>query len=145
MSEISKEALAAACAEKVKRLEFSVKQSAFDSVRQELEAELAIARVALAALREWAEPVAWRHDDGPFAGGVLTKAKSVAEKWMANGWKVTPLYTAPPAPVALDFERWFSQRRKLSEINTEVQYRLQKEAWEACAATLDTGASPFTN
>ncbi|STD04869.1 hypothetical protein [Cronobacter sakazakii] len=57
MSELSKEALAAACAEKVRQLEFSVKQSAFDSVRQELQTELAIARVALAALRERAEPV----------------------------------------------------------------------------------------
>ncbi|MBS4469264.1 hypothetical protein KHP29_21445 [Cronobacter sakazakii] len=57
MSEMSEEALAAACAEKVKQLEFSVKQSAFDLVRQELETELAIARVALLALRERAEPV----------------------------------------------------------------------------------------
>ncbi|EOC1611010.1 hypothetical protein ACI49Z_003954 [Cronobacter turicensis] len=58
MSEMNKEALAAACAEKVRQLEFSVKQSAFDSVRRELETELAIARVALLALREQAEPVA---------------------------------------------------------------------------------------
>lgn len=58
MSEMSEEALAAACAEKVRQLEFSVKQSAFYSVRKELETELAIARVALAALRERAEPVA---------------------------------------------------------------------------------------
>ncbi|PUX30251.1 DUF551 domain-containing protein [Cronobacter sakazakii] len=56
----------------------------------------------LAALRERAEPVAWRHDDGPFASGALTRSKSVAETWMAKGWKVTPLYTAPPAqPVAV--------------------------------------------
>mgnify|MGYP005963651813 CR=1 FL=1 len=55
---LSKEALAVACAEKVKQLEFSVQQSAFDSVRHELETELAIARVALLALRERAEPVA---------------------------------------------------------------------------------------
>ncbi|ELY3414444.1 hypothetical protein SMW93_003657 [Cronobacter sakazakii] len=59
MREISQEALAAACEEKVKQLEFSVKQSAFDSVRQELQTELAIARVALAALRERAEPVVY--------------------------------------------------------------------------------------
>ncbi|MDT3546596.1 hypothetical protein [Cronobacter sakazakii] len=58
MSEMSKEALAAACEEKVKQLEFSVQQSAFDSIRHELETELAIARVALLALRERAEPVA---------------------------------------------------------------------------------------
>ncbi|WP_174775728.1 hypothetical protein [Cronobacter sakazakii] len=54
--------------------------------------------LSVLALRERAEPVAWRHDDGPFASGALTRSKSVAESWIANGWKVTPLYTAPPAP-----------------------------------------------
>ncbi|AEM24776.1 hypothetical protein F414_gp23 [Cronobacter phage ESP2949-1] len=49
------------------------------------------------SVRERAEPVAWRHDDGPFASGALTRSKSVAEGWIGNGWKVTPLYTAPPA------------------------------------------------
>ncbi|SPW12831.1 Uncharacterised protein [Cronobacter sakazakii] len=76
MSEISKAALAEACEEKVEdSLSFSVKQSAFDSVRQELETELAIARVALLALRERAEPVAWRHDDGPFSSGGINQIK----------------------------------------------------------------------
>ncbi|WP_454878639.1 hypothetical protein [Serratia inhibens] len=42
-----------------------------------------------------AQPVAWRHDDGP-----ITQYKSVADKWMSNGWTVTSLYTAPPAPAA---------------------------------------------
>jgi len=52
---------------------------------------------ALAANRE-AQPVAWRHDNGPFAGMAITRAKSVADSWIAKGWTVTPLYTAPPAP-----------------------------------------------
>ncbi|EIX1533331.1 DUF551 domain-containing protein [Cronobacter sakazakii] len=51
------------------------------------------------ALREKEEPVAWRNDEGPFA---VTRFKSVAETWMAKGWKITPLYTAPPAPVVAD-------------------------------------------
>ncbi|CUZ59957.1 Uncharacterised protein [Serratia marcescens] len=51
----------------------------------------------LLANRE-AQPVAWRHDDGPFAGIAITRAKSVADSWIAKGWTVTPLYTAPPAP-----------------------------------------------
>lgn len=45
-----------------------------------------------------AQPVAWRHDDGPFAGIAITRSKSVADNWMAKGRAVTPLYTAPPAP-----------------------------------------------
>ncbi|EOC1091602.1 hypothetical protein ACMSW4_001829 [Cronobacter sakazakii] len=55
--------------------------------------------LSVLALRERAEPVAWRHDDGPFASGALTRSKSVAENWIANGWKVTPLYAEPPEPV----------------------------------------------
>ncbi|HEJ7283105.1 TPA: hypothetical protein SMF87_004557 [Serratia marcescens] len=45
-----------------------------------------------------AQPVAWRHDNGPFAGMAITQAKSVADSWIAKGWKVTPLYAVPPAP-----------------------------------------------
>lgn len=55
----------------------------------------------LLANRE-AQPVAWRHDDGPFAGIAITRAKSVADSWIAKGWAVTPLYTATPAPAVPD-------------------------------------------
>ena len=135
MSEMSKEALAAACEEKVKQLEFSVKQSAFDSVRHELETELAIARVALLALRERAEPVAWRHDDGPFA---VTRFKSVAETWAAKGWKITPLYTAPPAPVVPveTFEEW-SRRCEIQLTLCRPEFREVAEiTWNACCAAM---------
>ncbi|PUX69036.1 hypothetical protein [Cronobacter sakazakii] len=94
MSEMSEEALAAACAEKVRQLEFSVKQSAFDSVRQELETELQIARVALAALRERAEPVAYM-----IGGHYLMHAN---DPKVDNYSSAVPLYTAPPAPVHVD-------------------------------------------
>ncbi len=167
MREISQEALAAACEEKVKQLEFSVKQSAFDSVRQELETELQIARVALAALREQAEPVAYISKADLDAGypHILARkeyskacpmavysappapshenvhyADAAEEEIAALRKRIAELETAQPATVVDDFERWFSQRRKLSEINTDVQYRLQKEAWEARAAKLDAGA-----
>lgn len=94
MSEMSEEALAAACAEKVRQLEFSVKQSAFYSVRKELETELAIARVALAALRERAEPVAYM-----IGGHYLMHAN---DPKVDNYSSAVPLYTAPPAPVVPD-------------------------------------------
>ncbi|MGP2884706.1 DUF551 domain-containing protein [Serratia marcescens] len=60
-----------------------------------------------------AQPVAWRHDDGPFAGIAITRSKSVADSWIAKGWTVTPLYTAPPAPdnanpVAWEMRYWNS-------------------------------------
>ncbi|WP_249921540.1 hypothetical protein [Serratia plymuthica] len=44
------------------------------------------------------QPVAWRHDNGPFAGAAITRAKSVADSWIAKGWTVTPLFTAPAVP-----------------------------------------------
>ncbi|EJJ0546375.1 hypothetical protein [Cronobacter sakazakii] len=101
MSEISKEALAAACEEKVKQLEFSVKQSAFDSVRQELETELAIARIALLALRERAEPVGFvgRHKEtGKFASWLYPEAP-----WLTDDkYEVLSAYIAQPAPVVPD-------------------------------------------
>ncbi|MDX7275569.1 hypothetical protein SJ322_25325 [Serratia marcescens] len=59
----------------------------------------------LLANRE-AQPVAWRHDDGPFAGIAITRAKSVADSWVAKGWAVTPLYTAPPAPANANTVAW---------------------------------------
>ncbi|ELY3801458.1 hypothetical protein SMX70_004629, partial [Cronobacter sakazakii] len=96
MSEISKAALAEACEEKVKQLEFSVKQSAFDSVRQELETELQIARVALAALREQAEPVAWTEKceiTNMQATGLYLRGFPDSSQG-----RDIPLYTAPPAP-----------------------------------------------
>ncbi|ELY5952365.1 hypothetical protein [Cronobacter sakazakii] len=100
MSEISKAALAEACEEKVKQLEFSVKQSAFDSVRQELETELQIARVALAALREQAEPVAWTEKceiTNMQATGLYLRGFPDSSQG-----RDIPLYTAPPAPVVPD-------------------------------------------
>ncbi|EPN9328791.1 DUF551 domain-containing protein [Cronobacter sakazakii] len=71
-----------------------------------------------------------------YAGIATRRAEHVAELEK----RIAELETAQPATVVDDFERWFSQRRKLSEINTDVQYRLQKEAWEARAAKLDAGA-----
>lgn len=99
MSEISQEALAVACADKVRQLEFSVKQSAFDSVRQELETELAIARVALLAMRERAEPVAYADPQAfrNFQAGTANK------EWMwaqADAGLVPVFVEAPQAPVA---------------------------------------------
>lgn len=103
MSEISQEALAAACAEKVRQLEFSVKQSAFDSVRQELETELAIARVALLALRERAEPVAWRWgyrmSNGEMSQWRLLKVEPGKGSHPDFPRIIEPLYTVPPAPI----------------------------------------------
>lgn len=105
MSEISQEALAVACADKVRQLEFSVKQSAFYSVRQELETELAIARVALLAMRERADPVAWLVCGSKTFKDRTASTREVAEQAVKDrndGSCIKPLYAAPPAPVLPD-------------------------------------------
>ena len=139
MSEISQEALAAACAEKVRQLEFSVKQSAFDSVRQELETELAIARVALLALRERAEPVAYM-----IGGHYLMHAN---DPKVDNYSSAVPLYTAPPAPVvtAETFEEW-SRRCEIQLTLCRPEFREVAEiTWNACrAAMLAAPPAPVT-
>ncbi|ELY6290334.1 hypothetical protein SNQ63_001099 [Cronobacter sakazakii] len=154
MSEISKEALAAACAEKVKQLEFSVKQSAFDSVRRELETELAIARVALLALRERAEPVALVLDSlcvafvmhAKLAGlsdndsVTLREAADVllhcAEQLHNDG---AALYTAPPAPVVPDAipETESKDGNDIDYMEPSAIYELGKtHGWNACRAAM---------
>ncbi|ELY4307671.1 hypothetical protein SMZ20_000228 [Cronobacter sakazakii] len=91
--------------------------------------------VTTLALRERAEPVAWRHDDGPFA---VTRFKSVAETWAAKGWKITPLYTAPPAPVVPveTFEEW-SRRCEIQLTLCRPEFREVAEiTWNACCAAM---------
>ncbi|ELY5920483.1 hypothetical protein FZH95_00175 [Cronobacter sakazakii] len=133
MSEISKEALAAACAEKVRQLEFSVQQSAFDSVRHELETELAIARVALLALRERAEPVV---TPKPFLwyGQVSMNVYGCKDGDESR----IPLYTVPPAPVvtAETFEEW-SRRCEIQLTLCRPEFREVAEiTWNACCAAM---------
>lgn len=67
------------------------------------DAEIAeLARIALAALT--AEPVAWRHDDGPFAKMAMTRSANVAQSWINNGWKVTPLVESSIDNTAQQYE-----------------------------------------
>lgn len=56
---------------------------------------VSMARELLALRKAFSEPVAWRHDDGPF-GNVVTSHKKVAESWNRSGFKLTPLYEKPP-------------------------------------------------
>lgn len=74
-----------------------------------------------------AQPVAWRHDNGPFAGIAITRAKSVADSWIAKGWTVTPLYTAPPAPAV-------PPEKKLPELMMASYH--EAIGWNACRAAM---------
>lgn len=83
------------------------------------------------------QPVAWRHDNGPFAGIAITRAKSVADSWIAKGWTVTPLYTAPPEPAVPEA---ISTRQAIIKMESHepcdsinVAYKL---GWNACRAAM---------
>lgn len=108
---------------------------------------LSALRIALASLE--AEPVAWRHDDRPFAGIAITRAKSVAEKWIANGWKVTPLYTAPPVPVSVPdkIEPTVEAIKRVLPTSNPDEYAacIGADMWNACRAAMLQGAEPVSN
>ncbi|MEG6190995.1 hypothetical protein [Enterobacter kobei] len=108
MSTITREQLRERAREKVKSLEFAVTQTAFADSRAELEEELELARIALASLE--AEAVAYiraaHNPDGfCFADGIhpAHRHQKLPLSTLQDGcyWTVTPLYTAPPAPVSV--------------------------------------------
>ena len=99
MSTITREQLRARAREKVKSLEFSITQTAFADSRAELEEELELARIALASLE--AEPVAWLLSGGGAKNNVSFDSGNAYADPLRE---VTPLYTAPPAPVSVPDE-----------------------------------------
>ncbi|EPX7616594.1 hypothetical protein QM091_09350 [Enterobacter roggenkampii] len=96
MSTITREQLRARAREKVKSLEFSITQTAFADSRAELEEELELARIELASLE--AEPVAWLLSGGGAKNNVSFDSGNAYADPLRE---VTPLYTAPPAPVSV--------------------------------------------
>ncbi|MDU9626264.1 hypothetical protein [Escherichia coli] len=96
MSTITREQLRERAREKVKSLEFAVTQTAFADSRAELEEELELARIALASLE--AEAVAWLLSGGGAKNHVSFDSGNAYADPLRE---VTPLYTAPPAPVSV--------------------------------------------
>ena len=107
------------------------------------------ARIALASLE--AEPVAWAHR-------LINKRNGVVHPWVYGSAEacpsegdifnieVTPLYTAPPAPVALtsgysDFEEiWSSSTHPLTQDDEMKDFAW--DIWNACRAAILQGAEP---
>ncbi len=90
MNTITREQLHERARRKVKELEFAITQSAFTSIRDGLEEELELARIALAALES--EPVAYifKHP----AGELFWSLTDESNKGQND---VMPVYAAPPA------------------------------------------------
>lgn len=91
MTTITREQLHERARRKVKELEFAITQSAFTSIRDGLNEELELARIALASLE--AKPVAWECGENiilfnPDTVEAYAKRAEISPK---------PLYAAPPA------------------------------------------------
>ncbi|EPO1077830.1 hypothetical protein ACT6GD_002392 [Cronobacter sakazakii] len=92
--------------------------------------ELELARIALSALRERAEPVAYM-----IGGHYLMHAN---DPKVDNYSSAVPLYTAPPAPVvtAETFEEW-SRRCEIQLTLCRPEFREVAEiTWNACRAAM---------
>lgn len=100
MTNEKRQVLITECHQRIKELEGLDGRRGGISKRAEL--QLDINRIALAALS--AEPVAWRHDDGPFAKIAMTRSANVAQNWINNGWKVTPLVESSIDNTAQQYE-----------------------------------------
>lgn len=131
MSTITKEQLRERARAKVKSLEFSITQTAFADSRAELEEELELARIALASLE--AETVAWLLSGGGAKNHVSFDSGNAYADPLRE---VTPLYTAPPAPVSVpaamemddDFDSAFEHGKAVG--------------WNACRAAILQRAEP---
>ncbi|EOF5764025.1 DUF551 domain-containing protein [Salmonella enterica] len=122
MTTITREQLHERARRKVKELEFAITQSAFTSIRDGLEEELELARIALVSLV--AEPVGEvsekRHGlvmDGTVdLGGKSTYRIIKGEKAMKRLPLGTKFYIAPPAPVVDADPVVFTDERNLHHI-----------------------------
>lgn len=104
---------------------------------------LAALRIALASLE--AEPVAWLLSGGGAKNNVSFDSGNAYADPLRE---VTPLYTAPPAPVALtsgysDFEEiWSSSTHPLTQDDEMKDFAW--DIWNACRAAMLQGAEPVT-
>lgn len=103
-SKLTREQLHERARENVKALKMASRQHAFESAREEILADLQLAKLALAAMDS--DPVAWLLTDPEFGHSVATRSGYTLNWYRSKGWDITPLYRhAQPAPVVPDFKK----------------------------------------
>lgn len=136
MTTITREQLHERARRKVKELEFAITQSAFTSIRDGLNEELELARIALASLD--AEPVGVFHIEDQQVSGTTDYIKD-GEWPIDNG--VIEVYAASPAPVVPE-KMNFSTACNFVQINgmaKEDRATLAMRAWNACRTDMLNG------
>lgn len=136
MSTIAREQLRERAREKVKSLEFAVTQAAFADSRAELEEELELARIALAA--QAAGPVYQWHERYIDSDLWDDCTKEQYEGFAKHpDFETRILYTAPPAPVSVPtFEEWC---KRTEQKPVGWVHDAMKEAYDACRAAMLQG------
>lgn len=135
MTTITREQLHERARRKVKELEFAITQSAFTSIRDGLNEELDLARIALASLE--AEPIGAFHIEDQQVSGTTDYIKD-GEWPIDNG--VIEVYAVPPAPVVPEEmpKGLAGQIVSLLAHNIGDKFLAQK-IWNACRAAMLNG------
>lgn len=134
MTTITREQLHERARRKVKELEFAITQSAFTFIRDGLNEELELARIALASLD--AEPVAWT-SEGALAEVYCGETGVIGPKYIVGD---VPLYRhAPPAPAVPD--ECPAKIRELMASHSDALFNDgdAQEIWNACRTAMLNG------
>lgn len=129
MTTITREQLHERARRKVKELEFAITQSAFTSIRDGLNEELELARIALASLT--AEPVLYAAEETLAYANMGEIHLTCLSEPMGDA--VIPLYTAPPVPIVPEEIE--------PDSNNTYDY---VDGWNACRAAMLQGAEPVS-
>ncbi|HDA4156338.1 TPA: hypothetical protein O5C63_003945 [Salmonella enterica subsp. enterica serovar Mokola] len=145
MTTITREQLHERARRKVKELEFAITQSAFTSIRDGLEEELELARIALAALND--EPVAYNQVQRDMMKDIIVRklgGNLLGYKlMMADIHAVTMALiqagfrTAPPAPVVPE-EKTMPNHLSMYAVDA-VAAIAEVRGWNACRAAMLKG------
>ena len=124
-SKLTREQLHERARENVKELKMASRQTAFESAREEILADLQLAELALAAMDS--EPVAWMHNNNNIGIPAITTSQKIGHYWMTELKDVQPLYRhAQPAPV-------------VPELMVDWQENEFSAGWNACRAAMLSG------
>ncbi|HDG9789075.1 TPA: hypothetical protein PJH99_004122 [Raoultella ornithinolytica] len=150
-SKLTREQLHERARENVKALKMASRQHAFESAREEILADLQLAKLALAAMD--CEPVAWMaiyhgeiYDDAIGITRSVVEAQADRFGWESALTEIIPLYPhAQPAPVVQMVPEEPPEHLMPKGNTVDATYRRGAaiQAWKQCrAAMLQTGNSP---